>query len=145
MVAEAARTLPVPEAYSRCTALSADGKWAAVVTVDGKVHVFAVAEGEWLHTLPGLQGHYLALVFSPDGALLAAADGRKESNFVTGRKRRTPAGIFLIHRSGDRWTELSELRELAAVALEEIFDAGTVGEFGIVLTEADNVFELAEE
>ena len=45
-----------------------------------------------------------------------------------------------------RWRrEIRELREAAAVALEEIFDARAFGELRLFLGDAGNVLELAEE
>ena len=80
-----------------------------------------------------------------DSGLLATADGREESDLVTGRERGAPFGVFLIHRCGDRRAKVGEARKAARVTLVDVFDAGAFGELGFLLRDAGDVLELAEK
>ena len=88
--------------------------------------------------------HQLKNIFR-DGGLLAAADRRKERDFVAIRERRAPAGVFLVHGCGDRRAKIRQLGEAAAVALEEIFDARAIGEIGLFLRYAGDFLQLPEK
>ena len=60
---------------------------------------------------------------------LAAADGRKESDFITGVERSVPGGEFLIAGGDQGGPEFAQLGAGGGASGEEIFDDGAVEEF----------------
>jgi hypothetical protein len=79
------------------------------------------------------------------GDVLAAADGRKEGDFVAGAERSIPRGEFLIAGSDDGGAEFCEFGIFCGVEGEELFDGGSVGEIEGLFCVAGKVFETAEE
>ena len=74
-----------------------------------------------------------------------SAHRRKKSDFVSGRQRSAPAGIFLIDGRSDGSAKFGELGKPPAVALEKILDASAVGKLGLLLGDAGDFLELAEK
>jgi RNA polymerase sigma factor (sigma-70 family) len=63
-------------AIVRCVALSPDGKHLASGSFNGSVSLWDVETGKQLASLNGTGGSVMAVAFSPDGRLLAAAGGQ---------------------------------------------------------------------
>ena len=75
----------------------------------------------------------------------AAADGRKEGNFVAGAQRRAPSDEFLVARGHHRGAIAREFRVVSGVLREKVFDGGTFGQVEGVVGATNNLLELAEK
>ena|GEM_PF-3430520 len=54
----------------RCMRFSPDGRWLAVGTAEGQIHLWSRGEGRVLHSFPAHASRLVALVFSPDSGWL---------------------------------------------------------------------------
>src|SRR5439155_6990913 len=63
-----------------CLALSADGRTLAAGSWGGSLHLWEVATGKLLQSLPGVREWVRAVAFSPDGGLLASTAGRSDQS-----------------------------------------------------------------
>ncbi len=102
-----------------CVRFSPDGRWLAVGTAEGQVHLWSRGEGRVLHSFPAHQSRLQALVFSPDGGWLATCcdqGGDVAVWAVPGGKRRR-----VLESGTDRLTALDYSRDgqwLAAGAMD---------------------------
>lgn len=82
-------------------AISPDGAEVALGGSDNVIHVFSF-DGAKLtekHTLTGHNGAITSLVYSHDGALLAACDTNREVKVWKGKDSVVPAGSWVFHNS----------------------------------------------
>jgi WD40 repeat protein len=87
-----------------CVRFSPDGRWLAVGTAEGQIHLWSRGEGRVLHSFPAHASHIEALVFSPDGWWLATCSGQGGDISVwsvPGGKRRR-----VLESGADRLTTL---------------------------------------